>query len=86
LKPFDGNLIEWHSFHDTFKSLVHQNEDLIGVQKFHLLKNALRGEAAAVITSLNASETNYLVAWDLLRKRCNKPRQIIYAHLNRLYI
>ncbi|XP_076387400.1 uncharacterized protein LOC143264382 [Megachile rotundata] len=85
IKPFDGNPIEWHSFHDTFKSLVHENEELIGVQKFHLLKNALRGEASAVIESLNATESNYLVAWDLLRKRCNKPRKIINAHLKILF-
>ncbi|XP_029055232.2 uncharacterized protein LOC114882514 [Osmia bicornis bicornis] len=85
IKPFDGNPIEWHSFHDTFKSLVHDNEELIGVQKFHLLKNALRGEASAVIESLNATEGNYLVAWDLLGKRCNKPRKIINAHLKLLF-
>ncbi|XP_053989825.1 uncharacterized protein LOC128882267 [Hylaeus volcanicus] len=85
IRPFDGNPIEWHSFHDTFKSLVHDNEELIGVQKFHLLKNALRGEASAIIESLNATEGNYLVAWDLLRKRCNKPRKIINAHLKLLF-
>ncbi|CAK9830531.1 hypothetical protein ANTRET_LOCUS7686 [Anthophora retusa] len=84
IKPFDGNPIEWHSFHDTFRSLVHDNDELIGVQKFHLLKNALRGEATAVIDSLNATEGNYLVAWDLLCKRCNKPRKIINAHLRLL--
>ncbi|XP_076661047.1 uncharacterized protein LOC143364788, partial [Halictus rubicundus] len=84
IQPFDGNPIEWHSFHDTFKSLVHDNDELIGVQKFHLLKNALRGEATAVIDSLNATEGNYLVAWDLLCKRCNKPRKIINAHLKLL--
>ncbi|CAK9797165.1 hypothetical protein ANTQUA_LOCUS1055 [Anthophora quadrimaculata] len=84
LKPFDGNLIEWQSFHDSFKSLVHDNEDLIGVQKFHLLKNSLRGEVTAVTASLNASESNYVVAWELLQKRCNKPRKIIHAHLQLL--
>ncbi|XP_043263915.1 uncharacterized protein LOC122404086 [Colletes gigas] len=84
IKPFDGNPVEWHSFHDTFKSLVHDNDELIGVQKFHLLKNALRGEAIAVIEALNATEGNYLVAWDLLCKRCNKPRKIINAHLRLL--
>ncbi|XP_076229449.1 uncharacterized protein LOC116429801 [Nomia melanderi] len=81
LKPFDGNLIEWRSYHDTFKSLVHDNEELIPVQKFHLLKNSLIGGAATVISTLNASETNYKVAWDLLCQRCNKPRKTVNAHL-----
>ncbi|XP_078051808.1 uncharacterized protein LOC144477955, partial [Augochlora pura] len=60
------------------------NEDLPAVQKFHLLKNALRGEIASVITSLTASEENYIVAWELLQKRCNKRRQIVHAHLKSL--
>lgn len=84
IRPFDGNPIEWHSFHDTFKTLVHDNDELPAVQKFHLLKNSLRSEVASVIASLNASEQNYWVAWDLLQKRCNKPRQIVQAHLKSL--
>ncbi|XP_076247789.1 uncharacterized protein LOC143187453 [Calliopsis andreniformis] len=85
IKPYDGNPIEWHSFHDTFKTLVHDNLDIPSVQKFHLLKNALRGEIASVVSALNASEPNYLVAWDLLQKRCNKPRQIVQSHLKVLF-
>ncbi|CAK9826235.1 hypothetical protein ANTRET_LOCUS4116, partial [Anthophora retusa] len=85
IKPYEGNPLEWHSFHDTFKSLVHDNQDLPAVQKFHLLKNALRGEITSVISSLSASEPNYHVAWDLLQKRCNKPRQIIQSHLKALF-
>ena len=30
---------------------------------------------------LNATEENYNVAWDLFKKRCERPRQIIQAHL-----
>ncbi|CAK9816620.1 hypothetical protein ANTQUA_LOCUS9033 [Anthophora quadrimaculata] len=61
IRPYDGNSIEWHNFHDTFKTLVHDNQDLPAIQKFHYLKNALRGEITAVISSLNASEPNYQV-------------------------
>lgn len=55
------------------------------MQKFHLLENALRGEIASVISVLNASEPNYLVAWDLLQRRCKKPRQIVQSHLKSLF-
>nr|XP_034174768.1 uncharacterized protein LOC117601732 [Osmia lignaria] len=85
IKRYDGNPIEWHSFHDTFKTVVHDNQDIPSVQKFHLLKNALRGEIASVISALNASEPNYLVAWELLQRRCNKPRQIVQSHLKVLF-
>ncbi|XP_076301683.1 uncharacterized protein LOC143219699 [Lasioglossum baleicum] len=85
LRPFDGNLIEWQSFHDSFLSMVHENKDLLDVQKFHYLKHSLHGEIASVIDTLNASKENYLVAWALLVKRCTQPRRIIHAHLKSLF-
>ncbi|XP_015438034.1 PREDICTED: uncharacterized protein LOC107193148, partial [Dufourea novaeangliae] len=66
-------------------SLVHNNVDLPAVQKFHLLKNSLRGEISYLISALNASEANYNVAWELLQKKCNRPRQIINSHLKALF-
>lgn len=81
IPTFNGNLLEWYSFHDTFKSVIHDNEELPGVQKFHYLKNVLRGDMVSLISSLNASEENYEIAWKLLKDRCNKPRQIMFSHL-----
>ena len=81
IAPFDGSPLEWHSFRDSFTSLVHDDQAIPAVQKFQLLKNLLRGEVSSVIASLNATEENYNVAWDLLKKRCERPRQIIQAHL-----
>ncbi|XP_076299583.1 uncharacterized protein LOC143218334 [Lasioglossum baleicum] len=85
IPSFDGNLINWFSFYDTFKSLVHENVDLPNVQKFHYLKNSLRGEISSIVASLSASSENYLVAWDMLQKRCDRPRQLIQAHLKQLF-
>nr|XP_034192184.1 uncharacterized protein LOC117609680 [Osmia lignaria] len=85
LPIFNGNLLEWQSFYDSFKSMVHDNEDILGVQRFHYLKRSLRGEIASVIDTLNASHENYLVAWALLEKRCNQPRNIIQMHLKTLF-
>ncbi|XP_076396216.1 uncharacterized protein LOC105664283 [Megachile rotundata] len=84
IRPFDGNPIEWHSFHDTFQSLVHNDTQIPAVQKFYLLKNSLRGSVATIIDPLNASEENYFVAWEMLKQRCDKPRQIIQTHIKML--
>ncbi|CAK9834523.1 hypothetical protein ANTRET_LOCUS11040 [Anthophora retusa] len=84
IRPFDGNLVNWSSFHDTFKNLVHENDELIPVHKFYLLQNALRGPLTSITENLHASEENYLVAWNTLKQRCNKPRQIIQTHLQLL--
>ena len=84
IKPFDGNPVDWYSFRDMFESLVHKDYNIPTVQKFHLLRNALQGDVANIINTLNASEENYVVAWDLLNQRCNKPRQIVQTHLKLL--
>ncbi|XP_025833280.1 uncharacterized protein LOC112905329 [Agrilus planipennis] len=85
IKQFNGDFLEWHGFHDTFKSLVHDSNAISAIHKFHLLKSYLIGDASAVIESLNASEENYLVAWNLLQKRFNNPRKIIHSHLQALF-
>ncbi|KAK2578819.1 hypothetical protein KPH14_011853 [Odynerus spinipes] len=85
IKSFDGNYAEWHSFYDTFNSLVHSNDSIPAVHKLHLLKSYLLGDAANMIGSLNASEGNYLVAWNLLQKRFDQPRKIIQAHIRALF-
>ncbi|XP_043259316.1 uncharacterized protein LOC122401314 [Colletes gigas] len=81
IRPFDGNPIQWYSFHDTFQSLVHNDTNIPAVQKFYLLKNSLVGSVATIIDQLTASEENYHVAWDLLKQRCDRPRQIIQTHI-----
>ena len=39
LPKFDGNIIKWQSFWDSFESAVHNNETLSNVQKFNYLKS-----------------------------------------------
>ncbi|XP_076384174.1 uncharacterized protein LOC143262193 [Megalopta genalis] len=85
IKPFDGSYMEWNSFHDMFLNLVHENESIPAVHKFHLLKSYLRGDALTVIEALNATEENYGVAWSLLQKRFNNPRKIIHSHIRALH-
>ena len=84
IPPFDGNSPKWHSFHDTFRSLVHENIDIPLVQKFHLLKNSLTDEATSVIASLNATSENYIVAWQLLENKYDQPRHVIHSHVQAL--
>lgn len=59
---FGGDLTEWHNFYDTFKSFIHDNDELPAVQKFQFLRTSLVGEASSVVDSLHTSEENYIVA------------------------
>ncbi|XP_076766420.1 uncharacterized protein LOC143433153 [Xylocopa sonorina] len=85
IRPFNGDFAEWHNFFDTFKSLVHENDSIPITHKFHLLKSYLTGNAASITNSLNATEENYFVAWNLIQKRYNQPRKIVQCHIRALF-
>ncbi|KYN14464.1 hypothetical protein ALC57_13336 [Trachymyrmex cornetzi] len=46
LPKFSGGAAEWLSFRDTFESLIHKNETIDCIQKFHYLRASLEGVAA----------------------------------------
>lgn len=85
IKPFNGNPVEWRGFYETFRSVVHENDSVLIINKFHLLNSYLIGDASSVISQLSASEDNYFVAWELVQKRFNKPRKIIQGHIRALF-
>lgn len=82
---FSGAYNEWMSCHNTFKSLIHTNDTLSNIQRFHYLKSALTGEAADVIEALEISEENYNNAWDLLKKRYDNLLLIIKNHIQAMF-
>ena len=59
LPAFSGAYEEWHSFFNTFNSLIHSNNSLNDIQKFHYLKSSVKGEAAETVASLEISEIYY---------------------------
>lgn len=85
LPEFDGNYSNWLQFYDTFNTLINDNDTISNVQKFFYLKSSLKGEAAQVLHSLEASEQNYPIAWELLKSRFENKRIIVYTHLKALF-
>lgn len=85
LPSFSGHYEEWLSFSETFKALIHLNESLNDVQRFHYLRSALKGEAASIIESLELIASNYSVAWSLLENRYKNKRIIIQKHVKSLF-
>lgn len=45
---FEGDYTTWVKYHDTFVAMIHNNEDLVDIQKFHYLISSLKGEALQV--------------------------------------
>ncbi|XP_066585540.1 uncharacterized protein [Prorops nasuta] len=84
LPKFSGDYSEWSTFYDSFKSMIHDNSTLPGVQKFHYLKACLQGEASSVIRSLAGSNDSYLTAWNALVTRYTNERIITSNLLSKL--
>ncbi|CAH2108789.1 unnamed protein product [Euphydryas editha] len=54
LPKFSGSYETWLEFHDTFTSLIHSNDDIDEINKFHYLRASLEGAAAVVIQSIES--------------------------------
>ncbi|XP_025192847.1 uncharacterized protein LOC112592900 [Melanaphis sacchari] len=90
LKPieipiFNGSFEDWSAFQDMFRSLVHENEGLTKVQKFHYLKMSVSGEASKIIKNLETTEINYKSAWKIITDRYNNKRLLIQSHTKCIY-
>ncbi|CAH2096233.1 unnamed protein product [Euphydryas editha] len=85
LPKFSGSYETWLEFHDTFTSLIHSNDDIDEINKFHYLRASLEGAAAVVIQSIEFSASNYLVAWQLLCDRFDNKRLLIQNHISALF-
>lgn len=84
IPTFDGNYSEWIPFYDQFVSLIHYNKTLSKVNKLHLLKQNLKGEAASLLKHIPVTESNYESAWLKLKDRYSNKRVIINSYLQRL--
>ena len=82
---FHGSFDTWLTFHDSFKSMCHDNPDIPPIQKFHYLKACIKDEAAEVIASLETTGNNYQVAWDLLKTRYDNRKYIVESHIKALF-
>ena len=81
LPKFDGSVSEWHTFLDTFSSLINNDPHIDLIKKFHYLKSCLTGEAANLIDSITVTAANYENAWTLLKERYNNKKLLINHHL-----
>lgn len=68
LSEFNGDYIEWLAFYDTFLALIHSDQDVPEIQKFHYLKSSVPGEDAQIIESFAISAANYQLAWQICQR------------------
>lgn len=85
IAPFNGSPHLWLAFRDMYLSLIHNNEHIDNISKFHYLKSYLEGPAILVIDSVTVSSDNYAIAWNLLCERYDNKRLLINEHIKCLF-
>ena len=84
LLKFNGSIMKFHSFWESFESSVDLNPGLSTIDKFNYLKASLEGSAARAIQGFSLTEANYAAATDIPKKRFGKTQQIIVRHMDDL--
>lgn len=85
LPHFDGGYQSWLEFRDTFLSLIHNNDSIDTINKFHYLRASLKGSAAEIIKNIIFQRDNYNIAWSLICERFNNDRLLINFHVQALF-
>jgi len=81
---FDGETCNWLQFRDTFEALIVNDRALSSAQKLHYLIASLKHEAKDLISNLQITNENFLVAWQLVTQRYNNKRLIAMMHAKHL--
>ena len=84
LSKFNGQVLKWQAFWDSFQSTIHKNDSLNKIDKLNYLRSQLEGEALKSITGLELTEANYDVAIDILKERYGNVQLIIENHYSKL--
>ena len=84
LPSFDGDVMKWAAFWDSFNSAIHTNNTLSEIDKFNYLRSLLQGTAYDAIAGLALSAVNYQKAVTILRKRFGNKQLIISRHMEAL--
>ncbi|KAJ8959691.1 hypothetical protein NQ318_021882 [Aromia moschata] len=71
-------------FRDTFRSIIHDNNSISSVKKFHYLMASLESDASLIIKSLEISSANYEVTWNALLERYDNNKLRIHNHIKAL--
>ena len=69
LPHFNGDMMKWPTFWDSYESAIHRDDELTDVDKFNYLRSLLERTALEAIAGLTLSAMNYQEAVELLKKR-----------------
>ncbi|XP_064639580.1 uncharacterized protein LOC135495093 [Lineus longissimus] len=85
LITFEGDILRWKSFIDSFEAAIDKNSALENIQKFQYLRAQLKGEAALVIEGLPLTSDNYTNAMEILKERYGQQHKLRNAYMTALW-
>lgn len=83
LPKFDGAPELWINFRDTYKSLIHNNDQLTGSTKFRYLKMSIIDKFSPIAHLLENDE-GYEDAWNLTLSKYDDKRKMMERHFQAL--
>ncbi|UYV82903.1 hypothetical protein LAZ67_22001336 [Cordylochernes scorpioides] len=81
---FYGKLENWISFSNVFKTTIIDNSQLTNIVKLQYLKTCLKGKALILVNHIPITENNFVLAWDILEKRYDNKRDLIFNLIQRI--
>ena len=84
IKKFNGDLVNWKNFLESFEAAVDIKESLSNVENFTYLKGYLSESAQQSIEWFSLTNNNYTQAMILLKERYGNPQLIVSSHMNAL--
>jgi hypothetical protein len=84
LRSFDGDILKWASFWDSFNNAVHSRTDLHDEEKFNYLRRYLSGSALKSTEGLSLTSAAYRKAIDILNQEYDQKEIVVQTRLLRL--
>lgn len=84
LPKFDSQTENWQSFYDTFTTLIHENNSISQVEKFHYLVSCLSGPAVSLVKGVPITTANYEVVFEALVERYQNKRILAITYLDKI--
>ena len=84
LPVFDGNMNDWPTFYECFKSMIHDKSQLSDIDKITYLIGSLSGSARSVCTGVHPVGNNYSILWEALVDKYQNDRLLANNYLEQM--
>jgi len=84
IKPFTNKVMDWPRWYSSYKSAIHERDDLTAGEKFDYLESYLRDQAKLAISNMEPSEETYAEALAILEEMYGKKDVLIAEHIRQL--